>query len=122
MSSTNKFSHLSDSEINVAIANIIFKDNTIYNVRSHDNYVFLYIETTYIQTLNFLDKAHIFDLMIENKITLEYTSYNKLWLAHSELSKLFDNNFFTVVNRNAGRAIAECFLLMNDNGVENVKL
>lgn len=115
----NKFSNLSNTEINVAIAKIIFKDKPMYKILCDNDYVFLYMENSYVQTLNFLDHAQIFILMVDNKINLEYNKFNEIWCARSQ-PKTFKHKLFEIydtLNKDPARAVAECFLLINDGDV-----
>ena len=56
------------------------------------------------------DGALSFELMVENKIGLTFRNHKKLY----PVAKPYGSDEWAVANARPGRAVAECFLIMND--------
>jgi len=112
----NKYSGMSDFEVNKKIANLLgFKNITkgsnqeilVESVScGYGGFKTVIIEKNYCSYY-----PDAFNLMINNKMDLRFNQIKQQWV--SKFSTIRDSSLVTL-NENPCRAIAECYLLMKD--------
>lgn len=111
----NKYSEMSDFEVNKKIANLLGFKNITKGIKQevlvesvscgYGGFKTVIIEKNYCSYY-----PDAFQLMIDNKLDLDFNPLTNSWSCR----KLTHKGYFSSLNENPCRAIAECFLLIKD--------
>ncbi|WP_392559741.1 hypothetical protein [Orbus mooreae] len=120
----NKYSEMSDFEVNDEVVESLGLYHLMYY--SYDPYFIIWDVASNDLYNGFTskkghefnpcnDKTIAFQLMIDNKLDLDFNPLTHSWSCR----KLTHKNYFSSLNENPCRAIAECFLLIKDAEKDN---